>query len=67
MPTIIEAANEPVKTLTAAQLTALEKDGWTFVMTGPNEWDWIKFKNDRRIAVGGDETWARDMAEVCRD
>jgi hypothetical protein len=64
--TIIEAANERVKTLTAAQITALEKLGWTFMMTGPNEWDWIKFgKDDRSTARGGDETWARDMADAC--
>jgi hypothetical protein len=73
MTTIIEAANELVKTFSAVQITALEKLGWTFMMTGPNEWDWMKVEPGLTrggyhvCARGGDETWARDVAEVCRD
>lgn len=63
-PTIIEAANEPVKTLTGSQITTLEKMGWTFMMTGPSEWGWIKFVKGRTVAVGGDAIWARDVKAV---
>lgn len=67
--TLLDAVSEPVKNLTAAQITALEKRGWTFMMTGPSEWDWIKFSPpgplQSEIARGGDETWARDIAAIC--
>jgi hypothetical protein len=69
--TLIEAADVAVKNLTGAQIAGLEKLGWTFGMTGPNEWDWIKFRGDlssqrAMVARGGDEIWARDVKAVCR-
>jgi hypothetical protein len=39
----------------------LELDGWDFVPTGPDEWDWLKFNNEGKcVASCGSETWARD-------
>jgi hypothetical protein len=60
---------EPRKTpsgcLAPRQITGLEQLGWIFTMTGPNEWDWIKFGvNGRQEARGGDATWKRDLRAV---
>jgi hypothetical protein len=66
-PAILEAVNEPVKNLTAAQITALVKLGWTFMTAWPDDkWRWTKLISNRRVAIGGDEIWKRDVAAVCR-
>ena len=38
----------------------LEALGWDFVPTGPNEWEWVKFKDGAPIARQGDDIWRRD-------
>lgn len=40
--------------------------GWTFVPTGPNEWEWRKFApppDERSIAAQGDSTWIADLSK----
>lgn len=41
----------------------LKQRGWDFFMTGPDEWDWLKFVDDNSpaIARGGDKTWCADL------
>lgn len=38
----------------------LKELGWKFLMTGPNEFQWMKFNGNRCIAQQGDEVWETD-------
>ncbi|KKL98234.1 hypothetical protein LCGC14_1826420, partial [marine sediment metagenome] len=42
--------------------------GWSFVQTGPDEWEWLKFaSNGKSIARGGDNTWNVDVNSINRE
>lgn len=38
----------------------LKELGWQFLMTGPNEFQWMKFDEDKCIAQQCDEVWKAD-------
>jgi hypothetical protein len=48
--------------MTEATMASLKLLGWDFYMTGPNEWQWIRFNAaGRTVAVQGDEYWSNDL------
>lgn len=54
-----------MRKFTATQITRLHAQGWQFMPTGPNEYDWLKFdKAGERIASGGDDTWRKDVEAI---
>lgn len=56
--------DKPTRDTSGATIIAdLEKRGWAFLPTGPNEYEWVKFRPFGRstIARQGDETWAADL------
>ena len=50
--------------MSKATINRLEAMGWRFYPNGPNEYDWMKFEGDTRVAMGGDETWSADVREA---
>lgn len=39
--------------------------GWSFVPTGPNEWEWMKFDGEGRpLGRQGDIEWLQDLHAV---
>ncbi len=50
---------------TPEQLDGLERLGWEFLPTEPNQYNWLKFdKCGGKIAQGGDAIWSADVASV---
>ena len=47
--------------MTQKEIAQLEKLGWDFVPTSPNEYEWCKFYDGHVIAVEGDGTMTRDL------
>lgn len=52
------------QTISKETIMRLEAMGWAFYPSGPNEYEWMKFKGDTRVARGGEETWFRDLDEA---
>ena len=46
----------------ATMMQGLEKLGWQFIPTGPDEWEWKKFDSKGNVvAVQNDEMWKKDV------
>lgn len=57
----IEWERKPSARPPDVNLDKLRSCGWDFYMTGPNEWQWLKFDDQFCTAVQGDATWVRDV------
>ncbi len=51
--------------MTEETMADLKRLGWDFFMTGPNEWQWIRFNaSGRLVAVQGDPNWSSDLQMI---
>lgn len=48
--------------LTETEVALLEGEGWDFVPTRPEEWEWLKIEAGLIIARQGSPTWYKDLA-----
>lgn len=51
----------PRELMSKTTINRLEAMGWRFYPSGPNEYEWMKFAGDTRVARGGDAAWFTDV------